>query len=93
MTDNSPYPIETIHTDALGTPLAVGDIGIYATSGRYSNHSIVQVLELRKRVRVNVIHGNLPKGHTMWTSGHTMYLIEKLKDNPNSDFELPTLNE
>lgn len=76
-------------TDALGAPVALDDLAVYATGGRAWNREVVQVVEIRKKVRVITINSIPPvkidpwkieDRLTKWIDSKSMYLVEKFKE-------------
>ena len=78
-------------TDALGTPVEVGDLAVYSSGGRYMTRAAVQVVETRKKVRVIRIarKGRKPLAiepydinhdETFWVDGTSLYLVQGFKE-------------
>jgi hypothetical protein len=70
--------------DARGVPIEVGDRAVYVSTGRYAVRAVVQVIEVKKKVKVVPLQQDrtflgLDK-EGVWADGYSIFLVERFKD-------------
>lgn len=68
--------------DFLGAEVEVGDIAVYVTTGRYTTRAIVEVLEVKKKVKVMKIRQDRKDGgiaEEFWADASSLFLVTEFK--------------
>jgi len=67
--------------DLRGVEIQPGDAAVYSSTGRYAFHAVVQVLEVKRRVRVRVIQASRAEHNNaeLWASPFSLVLVESFK--------------
>jgi hypothetical protein len=71
-------------TDALRAEVEIGDWGVYVTSGRYTTRGVVEVLDVKKRVRVRWLKADTyvtenDKVDGFWIEPGSLFLANEFK--------------
>lgn len=68
--------------DFRGQTPEQGDRAVYVTTGRYATRAIVEVIEVKKRVKVRFIETDRTQygqNEPFWADASSLFLIDKFK--------------
>lgn len=75
--------------DFLGAEVEVGDKAVYVSTGRYAMRAIVEVVEIKTKVRIFVLkndRGTYHDNDSFWADSGSLFVVEKFKSNKYPHF-------